>query len=412
MIIIRKNINAFSSSSLFLLSVLFLVLPFAKHIWYAYGNINSWQITEWLISYDGGFVRRGIGGEIVKNLSLALEFSPSIIIIILSVVSWLLLVFLVLKISKGVLPSYVALSPVFLGMPIYSDYLVRKDVLGLLLLAASLLVIKNWHGIKKYVAINSLLTFGALNHESIIFYGFPIVILAEILSNKNAKWKRNLFPYILLLLVGLAVVVSKGAADTALQISSFWNSFFRENYVEFCCLDKSPAAIDAIGWTTQRGLSLSLGLLNDFANGFIYVPLAWAITIFLCLQFGSWSLNKAVGKNYIRIFLVQLVFVSPLFLLGMDLGRWIFFITVSSLLWVSIFREVEISQKHLDYLASRLHLRPRLNQKELGFLALIVGVPGCCWGLGNVIFSTPLGENLFVLHKLIQKSHLLMTVFN
>lgn len=412
MIFPRKRKNLISSSVLVLLSFVLLIPPFVLHIWRAYSNISSWSITEWLISYDGGFVRRGIGGEIVKTLSFVFELSPSIIIVILSVVSWLFLLFLVLRESKGLLPSYIVLSPVFLGMPIYSEFLVRKDVLGLLLLAVSFLVIRSWSGIKKYVAVSSLLTFGVLNHESVIFYGFPIIILTEVFANKDVEWKRNLVPYFPLLLVGLVVVISKGNEDTALQISYFWNSFFTEKYAEFCCLDENPAAIDAIGWTTQRGLSLSLGLLNDFANGFIYVPMAWILTIFICLQFASWSLDKAVERQFTKIFLVQLFFASPLFLLGWDLGRWIFFITVSSLLWVSIFREVEISQKHLDYLASRLHLRPWFNQKQLGFLALVVGVPACCWSLGNVILSTPLGDNLFILYKLIQKPHLLMTVFN
>lgn len=387
----RKGINSASNSSLVLLSLALLFPPFVLNISRAYSNVSSWQITEWLISYDGGFVRRGIGGEIVKTLSVVFELSPSSIIIMLSIFSWLLLVFLVLRVSRGLLPSYIVLSPVFLGMPIYSDFIIRKDVLGLLLLAVSFLVIRSWAGIKKYIAVTTLLTFGVLNHESIIFYGFPIIILAEICVNKKVEWKRNLVPYFPLFLAGLAVFINKGTPDNALRITYFWNYFFTEKYSEFCCYSETPAAIDAIGWSTQFGLSLSLGLLNEFANGFIYVPLAWILTIFLCLQFGSWSLNKAVARQFSRIFLLQLFFVSPLFLLGWDLGRWIFFITVSSLLWVSCFREVEISNKYLDYLDSLIHLGPRLNQKELGFFGLIVGVPHCCWSLGNVILSTPLG---------------------
>lgn len=382
-----------------LLTVVFCMPPLALHVWRTYSNVSSWQITEWLISYDGGFVRRGIGGEIIKILSSTFELAPSLIIIILSVASWLLLVTLVLKVSKGVFPSYIVLSPVFLGMPVYSDFLVRKDVLGLLILAVSLLVIKFWSGLRKYATVNILFTFGVLNHESIIFYGIPLVILAEFVTNRNIEWKRRLYPYLPLIFSVLVVLANKGTEDTALQISNYWNSFLRDNYTEFCCLAKNPAAIDAIGWTTQRGLSLSIGLLNDFSNGFIYVPIAWVLTIFLCLQFGSWSLNKPIQKHFVNIFVIQLFLVSPLFLLGWDLGRWIFFITVSSMLWVSIFREVEIGQKQLDYVANLLHLRQRLTPKELGFIGLIVGIPGCCWSLGNVILSTPLGDSLYIVSK-------------
>tara|TARA_A100001015_G_C15023978_1_gene729468 strand:+ start:980 stop:2179 length:1200 start_codon:yes stop_codon:yes gene_type:complete len=398
----RKGINLIPSSALVLLSIALLLPPLVLNIWRAYSNVSSWQITEWLISYDGGFVRRGIGGEIVKTLSVVFELSPSLTIIILSIFSWLLLVFLVLRVSRGLLPSYIVLSPVFLGMPIYSDFVIRKDVLGLLVLAFSFLVIRNWDGIKKYIAVTTLLVFGVLNHESIIFYGFPIIILAEISVNKNVDWKRNLVPHIPLLLVGLAVVINKGTVETALHITSFWNSFFTEKYPRFCCYAENPAAIDAIGWSTQRGLSLSLSLLSEFVNGFIYVPLAWILTIFICLQFGRWSLKKAAARQFSKIFLIQLFFVSPLFLLGWDFGRWIFFVTVSSLLWVSCFREVEISNKYLDYLDRIEYLGQQFNQKELGFFGLIVGVPVCCWSASSVILSTPAGNTLYILYKLIQ----------
>ena len=146
---LRIRIDSLSSSTLMLFSVVLLIAPLILHISWAYGNINSWQITEWLISYDGGFVRRGIGGEIVKILSSTFELSPPLIIIILSVISWLALVFFIFQLSRDLIPSYLILSPVFLGMPIYADFLHRKDVLGLLLLAISLLVIRGWSGIGK-----------------------------------------------------------------------------------------------------------------------------------------------------------------------------------------------------------------------------------------------------------------------
>ena len=353
-----------------------------------------------MISYDGGFVRRGIGGEIVKILSSTFGLSPSLIIIILSVISWLALVFFIFQVSRDLIPSYLILSPVFLGMPVYADFLVRKDVLGLLLLAMSLFVIRGWFGIGKYIAVYFFLLFGLLNHESIIFYGFPIVILAEILSNKNIDWKRNIYPYFPLLLLALIVLINKGTEEIAIQISSFWNLYLEKNYAEFCCLNEHPAAIDSIGWTTWSGLKLSLGVLNDFDHIFIYVPAAWILTIFIVLQFGNWSLNRTIGRQFIAIFLIQLFFVSPLFLLGWDFGRWIFFITVSSLLWVSIFREVEISHKSLNHFVNLLHMRPWLTSKELFLFGLIIGVPGCCWGLKNVFLSTPLGDNFYSLYKL------------
>ena len=159
MMFLRRRLDAIPAFWVVLLSITLLLGPLALHIINVYGNVNSWQITEWLISYNGGFVRRGVGGEIVKLLSFNFELAPPLIIILLSVISWFGLVFFILKISRGIIPSYIVLSPVFLGMPIYSDFLVRKDVLGVLILALALLISRDWTGVKKYVAVNILMIF-------------------------------------------------------------------------------------------------------------------------------------------------------------------------------------------------------------------------------------------------------------
>ena len=35
------------------------------------------------------------------------------------------------------------------------------------------------------------------------------------------------------------------------------------------------------------------------------------------------------------------------------------------------------------------------------FFGLIIGVPACCWSLGKVILSSPLGESFYILNKLV-----------
>jgi len=399
---LRKRIN--SCSNLFIggLIIAALLGPLALHVYNSFKNINSWSITEWLISYDGGFVRRGIGGELVKILSIDLNLAPTSIIITISILAWIILIFFIFRISKGVIPNYILLSPIFFGMPVYSDFLVRKDVLGVLLLAFSLFVIKNFSGLQKYVLVNILIILALLNHESVIFFGIPLIIITEIIYTKGINWFRAVLPYYPCFLTAAVVLIFKGGEESANAIAVFWNSFFNENYPGFCCLSERPAAIDAIGWTTARGLSLSLGLLNDFVNGIIYVPAAWILTIFICLQLGSWALGKHEGRRFVAIFLVQLFFVSPLFLLGWDLGRWIFFVTASSLIWILLFKEATLQQRHLDRLVDLLNVRPLLTQKEVGLVTLIFGIPGCCWSLGGFILSTPLGDNLYFFYKILK----------
>ena len=46
---------------------------------------DSWTIGEWLISYAGGFVRRGLPGELVQFFSRKYSLSPIVLVWILSV---------------------------------------------------------------------------------------------------------------------------------------------------------------------------------------------------------------------------------------------------------------------------------------------------------------------------------------
>ncbi len=57
---------------------------------------NSWTVGEWLISYAGGFVRRGLPGEIIHFISNKYYFSPIYIVWFFSVIALISLALIVL----------------------------------------------------------------------------------------------------------------------------------------------------------------------------------------------------------------------------------------------------------------------------------------------------------------------------
>src|SRR6266446_6911984 len=73
------------------------LLPLLSAIYPGY-KVNTWQISEWLINYQGGFVRRGLPGEIILALSKQ-GINPYLAIIGLSFSIWLLLLLVLLKLS-------------------------------------------------------------------------------------------------------------------------------------------------------------------------------------------------------------------------------------------------------------------------------------------------------------------------
>ena len=89
---------------------------------------NSWTVGEWLISYAGGFIRRGLPGQVIFYLSSNLDINPIFLTWLISVSSILFLFILVRIFSWGTFEKSFLLSSLILLGPISDDYLVRKDV--------------------------------------------------------------------------------------------------------------------------------------------------------------------------------------------------------------------------------------------------------------------------------------------
>ena len=65
-IVLKKN---------FLLFIIFLII-FAVFYLYIKHNVgNDSSVSEWLINYNGGFTRRGLGGEIAITIANLFDFS-------------------------------------------------------------------------------------------------------------------------------------------------------------------------------------------------------------------------------------------------------------------------------------------------------------------------------------------------
>ena len=88
---------------------------------------DSWTIGEWLINYQGGFVRRGLSGETIYFLSNSLKISPIFLIWFICIFSYFLLIKLIFNEAKNKVSKVFLLSPGVLLAPIIGDFLIRKD---------------------------------------------------------------------------------------------------------------------------------------------------------------------------------------------------------------------------------------------------------------------------------------------
>lgn len=309
----------------------------------------SWQISEFLINYQGGFVRRGLLGEILlfftKIFSMnaeQIELTIKIISLICLVVvcAWFVKAFLKRGYSLYILPLCFFLG----GVALTSDW-IRKDYMFFcFFIPIFYFYAKNdlpmW---MKILIINILSIPIILTHEVFVFFTFPILFLLLFKHYESKGILRSIIFSLLCLLPGILAFLStllwKGDQEIAQNI---WNS-----WAEILNLEKEEigSAVEAIGWSSSETFKmhftinfLTIDRVKDFP---IPSLLGWMIT-FPVIYYISTNALLVFRKNekiftkcdktilsYILIF--QLLCLFPVFaILSVDYVRIIFYWIASS----------------------------------------------------------------------------------
>ncbi len=342
-------------------------------------NWDPWTIADWLVTYSGGFVRRGLSGELVLATSGALN-TPA------NTVAWALfvLVFVTFCAAFAALLRIrrvtfwfmtLCLSPAFLLFTLYNpDTVGRKD--GLLLASVTLWALTvsrrpaSLAQATMFAAIAFVLT---LMHELYFFFTPYFVLLSYLVSRQRQMperwWAAALVPIgsgiaLLLILVFSTSLsnpalcdrlVAAGAPATVCEgVLSYGHESIREAVQDVLGAATGPAA-------ASFGTAFALMLLPPM----------------LCLLISVRTIRT--GYAGIAAIVGALLFSAPLFVLALDWGRWL---AIHAAL-------VTIACATLLPLRDRLPYRPPLTRRTAGALAVGVvvialmfswNVKHCCRG--------------------------------
>ena len=380
---------------------------------------DSWNVGEWLISYAGGFVRRGLPGQIIHFVSITFSVSPILLVWFLSIAASLCLAAILFYFCKGVFEKTFLLSQLVLLAPITEDYFVRKDSLIVLLYGLSLLALKLFYK-KKLVKVSCILcvnffsVIAILSHESYGIWGLPslIFIFYLIQKSKNKNFISSIFQALLNLLPSLLCFllcwIFKGNINQSLSIHESWQ-LLREILPSLGALDElePKGAIAAIGFESSRVYSFSL--LTKVNLFIFWHPGMWVLTIFFVMKFFIGS-DKNIFQDAKRFVLCsQFIAFLPMFLF-VDIGRWIFMWLTSSALLFAFFenifgvdRIIEVSS-NLKGSSILPKVVPGFNSiKKYNSYLLLFGLPHCCWSIGRYLVSNPLGFTIKTLIFYFQK---------
>ena len=361
--------------------LVFLIFYLCESLWNKFGFFLSLHQEEiyasWMINYRGGFLRRGLGGEIILRLASLFGISHIVVVNIVTFVIWAILIsFFITKFVQKQYPLFILAMPFCLGETIFADpsYFLRKDSLSILIFILMLTLFfkkKSLCPSFLFLFFNSLFILGILIHEEIFFFSFPILFLSYWHRNKSF-WKSWVFfipsiaVFTILLLTGIQnqKIVTEMLARTP---------EIRPSLIGLMHLPLSEHLSKV--WTVVN----ATGLL---ATG-LYVAYQFVFIYFSCLNFDKIKINLTfrpkIDRNFLFCILwLQFLSVFPIFCSAWDWGRWIFLWTASSFAYFLIADEnpfgKKIESKVDVILGSKWLQKAGNNQIFVFFIMTLIGV--------------------------------------
>ena len=403
--LIQKLPNLKPSLDNFFISLIILGIPLNLYKNRFYDN--SWTVGEWLISYAGGFVRRGLPGQIIHHISNLYLISPILLVWLFSVSAFISLAILVLNFCKDSFQKSFLLSQLIILAPISDNYLIRKDVLLVLLYGLSLLAIKkfNEEKISQFsciLCVNLFSIFGILSHEAYGIWGLPsLIIIFYLLNRGTIKGIYHSFLFSIFFLLPSIISftlcwVFKGNIQHAQLIHESWQNL-QDILPTLGSLNESQplGAIAGIGWGTSQIYISSL--FSKFNLLIFWHPGMWLLTIYIVLRLFIGKRKDPFQSAKRSIVCLQMIAFFPLFLF-VDVGRWIFmWLSSSALLFAFLIQVFGIEKVlfHTEYVRGARFLKKIIpsfaSNKTYNIFLLSIGLPHCCWSVGRYIVSNPIG---------------------
>ena len=298
--------------------IFFFIILYALIIYqYQYLKFpNTYTITEWLINYQGGFIRRGLLGEILYFFYKNKIFNLANIFYFLLIFLYSLIIFLYfnlinkLKIDKILLIQL--LSPLFLIYPLIEiDIIGRKEIfLILFLLLYVNFFIKN--SIKfqlSYIFLSTNLLF--FIHEGLIFY-FQFFLLIFFISNISRVKNKDL---ILISILGCLYFIFL----IYFTLFFFENSLPHAHEIINSYSDLTFRNLGAFYWI-EKDIFFAINKIIEISNLYIVIKFSFVYVAFQVLFF-----SYVFRTKKIIFFLFICNFLSiPIFLLALDWGRFIY----------------------------------------------------------------------------------------
>lgn len=289
-------------------------------------HYGAFITNDWLINYEGGFVRRGLIGQIILYATRITAVPPWVFVYVLQSTAYILIaLFAIKKLEHGVNAIGLAFlfSPVVFLFEVYEfGGLGRKELIFISVLAINgyfLERLQHQHRVlekKYYISISAFMALGILAHESFIFY-FPLLLLQLACYQQLSSTRTLIIPIAASLLAFGLTVAYRGNDEV---VHAILNSL--APYVSGINCD-GDGAICSLRVTADAALMHTIGPgKRHLVLLPVLVMLAYSIVFLL-----AFARNNCESPGYYKKITIALVLaelsMAPLFVIAIDYGRWV-----------------------------------------------------------------------------------------
>jgi hypothetical protein len=286
---------------------------------------NSWTIGDWLINYEGGFVRRGFIGEIIYIISNLTNIYPGLITTGFHTLFYGIFLYYsykLLKLEKNLIPFlFLIFSPFIFTFQI-TEMLggFRKEIIFLAIESYLIWIAKTNKEKFEYVffiIIIFILPFAILSHELIALYE-PYLFAIYFLTVKKINLKKLFLSIIPSIIAILLVITHKG---NKYIVNDIFSSLNKLNY---------HISGGAISYLNNNTIDAFNYMLNRFSHGhyILYLVIIFLVS-FAFIPIKDRLLSIKNNKFAFISVILSFIFSITLFIVAVDWGRWIYIHTVS-----------------------------------------------------------------------------------
>lgn len=362
---------------------------------------SSFAISDWMINYQGGFVRRGIVGEALYQLYLVHPYSLRMAVFIIMSATFLGLLYLLYRLFRQngwsyiLLPSCVLIVQEFTHHPFW----IRKDYILLLGAFLVFMFYRKWMNDRaraaSYIAMQIVVMLLMLIHEATMFFTVPI-LFCDFFGRLHCARKQGIFIaavksllyFLPMIAVWIVICLYKGDGNISAVIWKSWQPMM----MEYPIAGTTGKVGESIAWL-GKGLAdaVPFHLKNNFCGGlfekhglpialYCYVAVYYVVTRMQTIDLKLSKLKPIDNVCLSNILLLQFVFLLPMFtVLSCDRERTIPYWIVSSLFFYHFFGNSSLTfPKLLTRISTKVQTwidsKPWLNNPWVYF-AIIVTIP-------------------------------------